>query len=662
MKVFDLLFPVNMTRYNDISVVVYSDDGHPLYVFPTTDDKWRLQTFVDDVDTLYVKTLLAREDQYFWYHPGINPLAILRACWQRLMSGRTISGGSTLTMQTVRLLEPRPRTLPSKLIECLRALQLEYHHSKVEILNMYLTLAPCGSNIEGLVAASRCYFAKPPLSLTPAEIALLVALPQSPTPLSADLKSMKTLLARQRILSFMVSHNLLSITDAKLAYEDRLPVRRQGLPKELPHLAWRLRQQYPYEKRLDTTINLGLQRAAEHALKHYEKFIPPRANCGFLIMDHRHNDIIVYVGSRNFFDSQRDGQVDFTRAIRSPGSTLKPFIYAMGFSLGIVQPDSLVLDDQQRFGNYKPGNFDKNIHGVVTIQEALTLSLNIPVVNLLNQIGPIRFLGTLREIGIYPKFSGDQEAPSLAIALGGLGMKLEQLMVLYGGLARNGNIMPLRYLQSSSPQPLSFYTPQVAQQITAILKNSESDDWEPLVKRGVAFKTGTSYGHRDTWALGYDERYVIGVWIGIPDGSPMGAVSGRSLAVPLLRRLLAILPASVNSSRSHPQTQEFATLRLKNLQNESVMQQQLLRHEKPSLMFPINNMVMNFRDDNHKVNEIPLTVKGGQKPYVWFVDDQPLAVNVWKQKHLWQPPRPGFYKISVMDAGGTTIQAYFEIR
>ena len=659
---FNQLFPLNLTRYQDHSVIVYSHNSRPLYVFPTMDEKWRLQATVQQVDALYLKTLLHREDRYFYVHPGINLYALLRAIWQRITTGRIISGGSTLTMQTARLLEPRPRTIVTKIIECWRALQLEYNYSKDEILAIYLTLAPFGGNIEGVKAASWRYFKKSPLFLKPAEIALLVALPQSPTQLTPHIANTKTIKARQKILAMMVAEGLTSITDAQLAHQDALPSIYEGFPKEAPHLAWRLKQQYPQQKYFITTIDHGLQQAAEHVLKTYERFLPMRANCAIMIMDHSTNDVVAYVGSRNFFDSSRDGQVDFTRAWRSPGSTLKPFIYAMGFSLGLVQPDSLVLDDHQRFGAYKPGNFDKDIHGVVTVHEALSLSLNIPVVNLLNQVGPIRFLGALKEMGIEIKYSHSLEAPTLAIALGGLGIRLEHLMMLYGGLARQGRVSPLRFLKSASVLPEHiFFSPLIAQQITRILQDSDGNFVDSITTpHTVAFKTGTSYGHRDTLAMGYDDRFIVGVWIGIPDGSPMGNVSGRSLAVPLMRRLFQILPKTTAHFPVKPVHR--ASLAMKNLQNESAHHQQMLRQDKPSLLFPIDNTVVSLKDDAGQPTSIPLSIAGGKRPYTWFVDGQPLVLNNWKQKHFWQPQQPGFYKISVMDAEGVIVQVAIEVR
>ncbi|MGE3320285.1 MAG: penicillin-binding protein 1C [Candidatus Berkiella sp.] len=531
------MFPIPLARVKDLSTIVYSDQ-QPLHVFQTKDDKWRILTTVSQVDPLYLKTLITKEDRYFYLHPGINPFALVRATYQWARYGHVVSGGSTITMQTARLLEPRPRKISSKLIECFRALQLEWHYSKDDILSMYMTLAPFGGNIEGVNAASMSYFQKNPLRLEPHEVALLVALVQSPTRLHPFHYPERASHARAHVLQFMTQNTLIDPAIAKQQALAALTRTKAKFPREIPHLAWRLKQQFPTKAAIHTTIDLDLQKRVEFLLKSYENYLPSRSNTAILIYDYQLNKPIAYVGSRDFLAEDASGFVDYISAFRSPGSTLKPFIFGLGFDLGLLKPNTYLLDERRRFGAYFPRNFDKDIHGVVTAEEALAMSLNIPVVALLNQIGVMRFIGLLKEAGINPQFPRSLDSPSLAIALGGLGMSLEQLVTLYAGIAREGNLISISYLaRDEGTSSHRLFSPQAAKQLTRIL--TADLDGQHL----IALKTGTSYGYRDAWVLGYDNRYVIGIWTGNPDGTPMPLLSARNLVVPLLQRVLTVLPA-----------------------------------------------------------------------------------------------------------------------
>ncbi|OJV93942.1 MAG: penicillin-binding protein 1C [Gammaproteobacteria bacterium 39-13] len=654
----DVIFPVDLSRYRDISVSILDKNQKPLHIFHTRDEKWRMPTATHDVNSLYLETLILREDRYFKKHVGVNPVALLRALGQRIRYGRVISGGSTITMQTARLLEPRPRTIRSKLIECFRALQLEWHFSKAEILNIYMTLAPLGGNVEGVNAAAWAYFKKSPQQLTPAEVALLVAMVQSPTRLHPIHFPERALKARLHILTLMQKEGLITANEAALAANAPLPVTVKQ-PKEIPHLAWRLKNLHPTQPVLVTSVDMPLQKQVEQLLQNYAGLLPSGANAAILILDHIHNKPLVYVASRNYLDADNSGFVDYICASRSPGSTLKPFIYGLAFDMGILQPTSLVLDDRQRFGAYMPRNFDKDIHGVVPVSEALSLSLNIPVVALLNEIGVVRFIGILKEAGIEPKFPHSIEGPSLATALGGLGLSLEQLVSLYAVLARQGEVKPFSYIEATPSIPThQMLSKRAAMQITDILTEDNVSPFLAEDLEKISLKTGTSFGHRDALAIAYDSQYVVGIWIGMPDGSRMGSVTGRSLAVPLTHKIFQLLPKQRMSHKTHVASPE---LQLKPV-SASANHRAALHKERPQLLFPVNDTVVELEKDKVHFKPIPLVVSGGKRPYTWMVDDEPIEVSCWQQKRFWTPEKPGYYTISVVDANGQSERANIEVR
>ncbi|MFI4937473.1 MAG: penicillin-binding protein 1C [Candidatus Berkiellales bacterium] len=643
----DHIFPLNLKRFQDNSTVIYAN-LQPVHIFHTQDEKLRILTTVDEVDPKYLQTLIAREDRYFRYHPGINPAALLRAAYQRVRYGHIISGGSTITMQTARLLEPRPRRVLSKIIECFRALQLEWHYSKDEILSIYMTLAPFGGNIEGVNTASLAYFKKPPKRLAPSEIALLVALVQSPAMLRPDQHPNRAKEARYHLLKIMEKEGIIKSEEVSIQDQAPLPLVKIKPPREIPHLAWRLKKAYPLQSKIAVTIDIPLQQHVQQIIQNYHRAFPKDANAAVFILDHQTNKPVVYLASRDFYNQEQHGFVDYIQSVRSPGSTLKPFIYGLGFDLGLIKPDTFVVDERQRFGAYAPHNFDKELHGMVQVQEALRLSLNIPVIELLNKIGVIRFLGLLKEANVHPRFPASFEGPSLAVGLGGIGMQLEQLVMLYSALPRHGQILPISYLESDElANPTTLLSARSSQMLTNILAYSLEDDG-----RTISFKTGTSYGHRDALMIGYNQRYVVGIWTGMPNGEPMGPISARDLLLPLLAKIFKILP---EAPLIMIPPNEVPAIALK-------VNTQPLAQNEPRLMFPINDTVLVLEYENENLKSIPLTVKGGTRPYTWLVDNQIIVQNSWQQQQFWVPPNSGFYTIAVMDVNGKVDRAKIEIQ
>ncbi len=641
----DKVFPLNLMRYQDTSTLVYGANKELLHVFLSRDEKFRIPTKQSDVTPLYVKTLLAREDRFYPIHFGVNPFSLLRAVYHRISVGHIVSGGSTLTMQTARLLEPRKRSLVAKVIECFRAIQLEWHFSKDEILNIYMTLAPFGSNIEGVKAAALTYFNKTPKTLTPPEIALLVAMVQSPNSLRPDENPKKSYKARHHILKLMQEKGLITSLEHHLHQDAPLPTTFKKFPREIPHLAWRLKQQYPKQTEIESTINLSLQKQIEHLLKSYQNFLPPQANTAILILDHAHNKPLAYVGSLDYLDPTHHGFVDYIRAYRSPGSTLKPFIYGLAFDSGLVQPDSFILDARRRFGAYYPRNFNKGFHGMVQAREALAQSLNIPAVLMLNEMGVVRFLSLLKETGVEPKFPKSIDGPGLPSALGGLGLTLEQLVLLYSSLGNQGKAKSFSYVVSDQLSKENYlFSPGAAKQVMDILAVEDG--------KGKMFsvKTGTSYGHRDALAIGFDQQYVVGIWIGSPSGSPMRDITGASTAVPLLQKIVQILPQQ-KSALPLPLAQSNLTLNKLTPSSQSAQNQETLR-----LLFPVDNTIIALEKAG-----IPCTIRGGTRPYTWLIDGKPVSQQSWQQKYIWNPEKPGYYSFTVIDATGCSVNAHVEI-
>lgn len=660
----DFLFPPNLARFKDISSVVLAEDKSLLHIFQTKDEKWRLASDVNQIDQGFINFLIAREDKRFWRHWGVDPAALIRAAFQAVQTKKIISGGSTLTMQTARLLEPRPRTITSKLIEMVRALQLERRYTKREILSMYLTLAPFGGNVEGVKAASLTYFQHLPKSLTPAEAALLVALPQSPSKLRPHLFPARAQKARNNILTSMLYKNVLTADEYKAALTDPLPQQRSEFPRFAPHLARRLYKDYPGKAIHYATISQDIQTLTENIVKSVLSSLPPKANIAVLILDHHENKVRAYVGSSDFFDEKRDGQVDFICAYRSPGSTLKPFIYGLAFEDGLIGPESLILDDRLRFGVYSPGNFDKEFHGMVTVREALQLSLNVPAVSVLNQFGALRFLGALKGAGIDVKFKDKTTKPTLAIALGGLGMTLEHLVMLYAGLARGGIVKPLRYNTRREGMSYSFLSRRIADTITQVLKHEPAESRSTQDSSNISFKTGTSYGHRDAWGIGYNKDFTVGIWIGLPDGSSMGKGTGTTLAVPILQKIFQILPIKQDKPLQFQKKGELqrSSLKLRSFKYASSRKDILRVQSHPRLIFPIDETIIEREKTKEGYKMLPFKVFGGTRPYTWMINGRPVETRSWQQKYDWLPENPGFYTIAVIDARGKDARAHIELR
>ncbi|MCE4540086.1 penicillin-binding protein 1C [Pelomonas sp. P7] len=546
----DFAFPLPTPAADSPTLTVLAADGTPLRSWAGDDGAQRQPTTPEAVSPRYLEALLHYEDRWFRWHPGVNPVALARAAWQWARHGRIVSGGSTLTMQVARLVDDRAagRSVPAKLRQIARALQLELHCSKHEILSLYLNLAPMGGPLEGVETASRAYLGKGAAELSQAEAALLVALPQSPTRLRPDRAVAAAQAARDKVLTRMQTLGVWSaadVADAKLERVFAPPLRARWLA---PLAAERLRKQARRAGRseavIQTTLDAGLQARLEQLLADRLNTLPDAASMAALVVDNRTLEVRGYAGSADFNDARRGAHVDMVQAHRSPGSTLKPFLYAMALDEGLIHSESLLIDAPQNFGGYAPGNFQADFSGPVSVAEALQRSLNVPAVDLLDRLGPERFAGRLRNAGLRLRMPANA-APNLSLILGGGSTSLEELVGAYTALARGGLAGRPR-LTPAEPATEARLMSEGAAFIVREILESGGRPGNPFRESSqrVAWKTGTSFGFRDAWALGVTDRYTFGVWIGRPDGTPNPGHFGANSAAPLLRDLAAALGPS----------------------------------------------------------------------------------------------------------------------
>ncbi|UEH09102.1 peptidoglycan glycosyltransferase PbpC [Pseudomonas sp. HN8-3] len=538
----DRIWPLPLPQ-DDLARVVLAEDGTPLWRFADANGVWRYPVQTREVSPYYLDALLTYEDRWFYQHPGVNPLALVRATWQNLTGARVVSGGSTLSMQVARLLDPHSRTLHGKLRQLWRTAQLEWHLSKDEILNLYLNRAPFGGTLQGVAAASWAYLGKSPSQLTHAEAALLAVLPQAPSRLRPDRHPQRAQEARDKVLRRLAEFKVWPQPAVDEALEEPLLLAPRLEPSLAPLLARRLnRPDSP--PLIRTTLDATLQRRLEDLLLGWRARLPEHTSAAILVVEEENMAVRAYLGSVDINDTKRFGHVDMISALRSPGSTLKPFLYGMALDDGLIHSESLLQDVPRRYGDYRPGNFSMGFTGAVPASTALSSSLNLPAVQLLEAYGPKRFAAQMR-IGGMPLALPALAEPNLALILGGAGSRLEDLVSGYSALARDGKSATLRLQPEDALRERPLLSPGAAWIVRRILSGQARPDRDPraeLVQRPVlAWKTGTSYGFRDAWAIGVGPRYLIGVWIGRPDGTPVPGQFGLASAAPLMLQVHDVL-------------------------------------------------------------------------------------------------------------------------
>ncbi len=673
LKLFEPL-PLNAAASS--SRLVLDRDGHLLRAFTTPDGRWRLDAKPDEVSATYVSLLLAFEDRRFWTHPGVDPLALGRAILQAIRHGRPVSGGSTLTMQVARLLRGSPtHSIPAKFQQIADALRLEATLSKREILSLYLKLAPYGGNLEGVRAASLAYFGKKPQRLSITEAALLVAIPQSPETRRLDRGDEKTaysalIEARNRVIRRAAVARAITQADAKTAIAQAAPRGRREFPTLAPHLSERLIAAIPDDPAIQTTIDGKLQEAAEQITRRNAQGFGEKISIAALIVSNRTGEVLAHVGSAGYFDETRLGAIDMTAAIRSPGSALKPFIYGLAFEDGLAHPETTIDDRPVRFDTYAPANFDNTFHGTVTIRTALQQSFNVPAVKVLNEVSPVKLAARFRDAGM--PFAVPR---NLTVALGGVGLSLENLTGLYLALARGGSVIPIRYKKDSSPPVWNaadapvLLQPAAAWYVTDILRGAPVP--ASATPGAIAFKTGTSYGFRDAWAAGFDGEYTIAVWVGRPDASSVPGLAGLRVAAPVLFELFgAIGPrrapfaaAPANVIGAHKTADLPPPLRVVHEQKREAAgapgQDAPLR-----IAYPPANSEVELAAAEGEAGKMPMALKaeGGTLPLTWLVDGVPLQSSPHRREAFLKPQGQGFIQITVVDAEGRSDRTQIRIR
>ncbi len=643
------------------STIVLDREGRLLRPFVTEDGRWRLPVGVDDVDPRFLELLLAYEDTRFWRHGGVDPRAVLRAGLQGLAHGRIVSGASTLTMQVARLLEPREtRDLSAKHRQIVRALDLEARWSKRDILGFYLSLAPYGGNLEGLRAASFAWFGKEPKRLSLAEAALLVALPQSPETRRPDRFPEAALRARDRVLDRARAEGLVAADDVERARREPVPRERHAFPMIAPHLAEALVGERPETRVHSATVDLRLQTTLERLLRERAETWGPKQSAAIVVLDNQSGELLASVGGPDYFSVPRAGAVDLTGAVRSPGSALKPFIYALAFENGLAHPETILEDRPARWGAWAPENFDQDFHGTVTARHALQQSLNMPAVAMLEAIGPQALVTRLRGAG--GRLEMAEHGPvGLAVGLGGVGIRLEDLARLYSGLARGGETWPLVTRLGEPPAAAGrrrLTDPVAAWYVADILRGAPPPLNAPAGR--FAYKTGTSYGYRDAWAIGFDRRLTVAVWVGRPDGAPVPGLVGRVVAAPVLFdawQRLGFEPENIPAPRGVLRATS-ATLPppLRHLRRDVPKTIAATLKPRLEITFPPDGARLDLGLAAHVIDPGPVALRahGGVPPLTWLVDGRPVAEADGRRESLWQPAGPGFARLSVIDATGAS--------
>jgi penicillin-binding protein 1C len=653
------LGPIPLAQARQVSATIIDRHEKLLRAYAMADGRWRLPVDArTGVDPGYLKLLLAYEDRRFYSHRGVDPLALGRAALQLVTRGEIVSGGSTITMQLARLMEPRrERSVHAKLRQMVRALQIERQLTKDQILDLYLAMAPFGGNLEGVRAASIGYFGKEPKRLSLAEAALLVALPQSPETRRLDRHPDVARKARDRVLDRMVEDGGVSSEDAVQAKAVPVPRLRKPMPILAPHSSDQAIATVKDTQVIKLTLDAGLQKVLEALARDRAVALGSNISVALIAVDNESGDVLARVGSPDYFDDQRAGQVDMTRAVRSPGSTLKPFIYGLAFEDGFVHPESLIDDRPIRFGSYAPENFDMTFQGTVPVRKALQLSLNVPAIALLDRVGSSRLSSRLKQAGVNLVLPKD-EAPGLAMGLGGVGITLQDLAQLYVGLARLGNTRPLREIMTgrdNARDTLRLMDQVAAWQVGNVLIGTPPP--ENGVHNRIAFKTGTSYGYRDAWSVGFDGRITIGVWVGRPDGAPVPGLLGRTAAAPILFDAFARtgkLPAALPKPPKGTLVASNAKLPLPLRRFRPVGE--LVRtgtEQAPRIQFPLNGSRIDVdRSGNAQLSGMPVKVAGGALPMTVLVNSVSVGEIDSRRQRLVEPPGPGFARLTVIDATG----------
>jgi penicillin-binding protein 1C len=658
-RITESLGPLDLSATKDASVVVLDRHAVLLRAFTTREGRWRLPVTAKEVDPRFLRMLIAYEDRRFETHHGVDFFALGRAALQFATLGRIVSGGSTLSMQVARLTEPREhRSLASKLAQILRAVELERRIGKSGVLDLYFRLAPYGGNLEGVRAASFAYFGKEPKRLSIAEAALLVALPQSPEARRPDLHPAAAGRARDKVLDRVAAAGVIDVTERDAAKRESVPTRRRPFPLLAPHASEAALRRAPgagvHRLTIDATLQASLERLAHDAATR----LGEKLSAAILVVDNASGEILAHVGGADYLAEERAGALDMTEAVRSPGSALKPFVYAQAFERGLAHPETLLDDRRTRYGAYSPENFDRGFEGTVTARHALQASLNLPAVALLSEIGPAHFLARLGNAGVRLALPEDS-VPGLAVGLGGAGIRLRDLAALYSGLARGGTMPEMVETQGESlPERggVGLCEPVACWYVADILRGTPPPA-DALAGR-IAFKTGTSYGYRDAFAIGFDKAHTVAVWLGRPDNGSVPGLVARQVAAPVLFDTFARLgpPRGFPSPPAGRLVSRTATLPppLRHLRKDAPKTFAAAMTAPLKIAFPPDGarIDLGLADRARGAGTLALKAEGGVPPLTWMVNGEPIGPPDLHRRSAYVPDGVGFARVSVIDAHG----------
>ncbi len=534
------IFP--LPKKIEYSAIITDNKGQIIHAFLTSDQQWRMKTELDEISPLLKKTIIEKEDKYFYYHPGVNALAVGRAFFRNIFSGRRTSGASTITMQVARMLEPKKRNIWNKLKEMFRAFQLEWKYDKDEILQLYVNMVPYGGNIQGVKSAAWLYFNKNPDHLSLAEITALSIIPNRPTSLVVGKNNDLIIQQRNKWLHRFAKDGVFTKKEIEDALAEPLTAKRGTVPKMAPHLAYKLKQQGG--DIIKTNIELNTQLKTEKLVEDYIRGLKLYNinNAAVVVINNQTHKIISYAGSANFYDTTDGGQVNGAAAVRQPGSTLKPLLYGLCIDEGLITPKMVITDVAVNYNGYVPENYDQRFNGYVSMEYALSHSLNIPAVKMLDQLGKEKLIQALGQCN-FTQVKKDQKKLGLSMILGGCGTTLEELTGLFSSFANEGVFIQPKFLQNDTVnQRAKILSPGAVFMLNEILSTINRPDF-PINWRAtdhlpkIAWKTGTSYGRRDAWSIGYNKHYTVGVWVGNFSGQGIPELSGAQTATPLLFKI-----------------------------------------------------------------------------------------------------------------------------
>ena len=638
----NIVFPLPLEGARDVSPVVLDKNGEWMTGFTVEDGIWRIPADLEQIDQRYIDRLIAIEDKRFYNHPGADVGAIFRAIGSWRKAGKPVSGASTITMQLVRQIEPRDRTIPSKMIESFRALQYELFLGKEEILELYLTHISYGGNLDGIHAATFAYFGKSPEELSDEEIALLIAIPQAPEARRPDLWPNSAKRGRNKILDKLKEIGELTSVEATEASAVPVKIRK----KPIPETAWISSKSLKEKNKvIRSTIDPHLQADVETVISKFLETEPDFVNAALIVIDNKTMGVRAHIASGG--RERVGGWLDMTRRWRSPGSTLKPFIYGLAMDDGLISGASWIQDAPTRFGSYQPENFNRRYHGQVRIHEALRHSLNVPAVAVLDKVGGDRFEKDLQAHGVdVVRLGGDSEDAGLALALGGAGVTVNHLALAYAALANNGQARPLRWKEDDpSDAGTKFLSPDTALDITEILRQAPTPEgrvpgWLTEDAPIIAYKTGTSYGFRDAWAAGYTDKWTIVVWVGRPDGAPRDGQTGRIAAAPILFDVFSAMPR--NGGDRHYKKDPAAPGGLKSVKDYTV--------SGPQILFPPHEAELLATKFGENARGFTLAARAETGEVDFYVNGHPVQKDAGGP--IWRPDSPGFYRVVAVDAKG----------